>query len=356
MINMELKKIVKNLGLLLLLFAAGLSVNAQQTYVGSVTVGVDTANDGVCFETTYILADGDAVVANNTTGIFGPADGAAFDTPYDVYAFTYNMCALGFMAPTIPTTVSALDPSMDCGTLSVPFAVEILEPQPVVCTASGDDLRVGFSGWFTDNSQRYILTNANNGGGTVLQVNNTGVFASSGLASGDYFVCAINLPPADVAIVDGSVGSTLGALEDACSSLMNSTSYFTDCTQVSVVDAPAITLNLPAELCTQVGEFDLNGFASPAGGTWDVSNLFDPSTAGVGMYSFTYTFDDGTCVVSETATINVIDDCLLAGTGAGGGGIPTVSEWGLICLSISLLSMITIYVRRKNFSLVPEKA
>gem|GEM_PF-6710413 len=352
MINFN--KISKMVGVLML-FASALTINAQQCYVGSVTVGSDGEDEGVCFETAYILADaGGAVIASNVTGEFGAADGAMFNVPYDVIAFTYNMCALGFVAPTIPPTVAALDPTMNCGSLTAPFPVLLKESNPIACSSDpAGELRVGFGGWFTDNGQRYILSDVNNATGTVLQVNSTGVFPTAGLAEGDYYVCAVNFPPADAGIVDGSVGQTLGSLQDVCRSLSDATSFLTDCTQVSIVSDPMVTLSIPTELCTQVGSFDASQFASPPGGTFSgatTTGIFDPSAAGVGMFTFTYDYSDGNgCVGSATVTVNVGDDCIAA-------GIPTTSEWGLLCLAISLLSVITIYVRKRESDLTLVEA
>jgi len=332
-----------------MLFASALTINAQQCYVGSVTVGADGENEGVCFETTYIVSDASGnIIANNTAGEFGAADGLAFDMGYDLWAFTYNMCALGFVAPTIPATVAALDPTTNCGSVTTPYPVLLKEPNPIVCSADpAGELRVGFGGWYTDNGQRYILSDANNGSGTVLQVNNTGVFPAAGLAEGDYYVCAVNFPPADAGIVDGSVGQALSTLEDICRSLSGAASYLTDCTLVSIVSDPTVAISLPTEWCTEVGSFDLAAWATPAGGVWtDATGTaltsFDPSAAGVGSYTLDYTYTDGNnCTGTAAITVNVGDDCLAA-------GIPTASEWGLLCLAISLLSMITIYVRKRE--------
>jgi len=309
-----------------------------QCYVGSVTVGANGGDDGVCFETTYILVDTNgAVVASNNTGTFGAADGAAFNTLYDVYAFTYNMCALGFVAPTIPPMIAALDPTLNCGSLTAPFAVVLKDSNTIVCSAdTNGEIRVGFEGWYTGNSQRYILSNANNGAGTILQINNTGVFPAASLAEGDYYVCAVNFPPADAAIVDGSVGQTLSTLEDICRSLSGAASYLTDCTLVSVVSEPSVSIALPTEWCTDaVGA---------------VVTSFDPSTAGIGSFMLDYTYTDGNgCAGSASITLNVGDDCLAA-------GIPTASEWGLLCLALCLLSILAICIRQRSFELDLQEA
>ncbi len=328
-----------------------------QCYVGSITVGANGGDQGVCFETTYILVDaGGTVVASNVTGEFGLADGAAFNTSYSVVAFTYNLCALGFVVPTIPSTIAALDPSMNCGSLTTPFDVVLKDSNTVACSNDlNAEIRVGFAGWFTGNSQRYILSDANNGSGTILQVNNTGLFPATGLAEGDYYVCAVNFPPADAPIVDGSVGQTLSSIEDVCSSLNGPTSFLTDCTQVSVTSEPTITISLPTELCTQVGVFNLDVWATPPGGVWtDASGAtittFDPSAMGIGSFDLNYTYTDGNgCAGSASTTVNVGDDCLAA-------GIPTTSEWGLLCLALSLLSVITIFVRRREFEEIVAEA
>ncbi len=98
------------------------------------------------------------------------------------------------------------------------------------------------------------------------------------------------------------------SVQDAtgCSSIATDT--------IEVVPVPTIVFPNPANICLNSGPDTLKG-ASPAGGTYTgtavTGNVFDPTVAGVGPQTLTYSYTDPTgCAASKTATITVIDNKL----------------------------------------------
>lgn len=82
----------------------------------------------------------------------------------------------------------------------------------------------------------------------------------------------------------------------------------TDTIQMTVV-APAVAqAGVDDTICLNTGIVTLTGF-TPAGGTWSgpgvAGNTFDPSVAGVGTHTLTYTYGAGTCLTSDTKTVHV---------------------------------------------------
>ncbi len=80
---------------------------------------------------------------------------------------------------------------------------------------------------------------------------------------------------------------------------------------VEVFDLPLVTLNLPVNVaCVSENSLALTG-ASPAGGSYSgitvTGNNFDPSVAGVGTHTITYTYTDiNGCTSSDMGTIQVL--------------------------------------------------
>jgi hypothetical protein len=73
-----------------------------------------------------------------------------------------------------------------------------------------------------------------------------------------------------------------------------------------------VTLELhPDTVCIHTPTFELSG-GSPLGGKYSGPGVsdgdFDPSAAGVGMHTITYTYWDGYCSVSKTAPI-IVEVC-----------------------------------------------
>ena len=71
---------------------------------------------------------------------------------------------------------------------------------------------------------------------------------------------------------------------------------------------PTVTVSPFASVCSTDPYFTLTG-GSPAGGNYSgtgvSSNNFDPSVAGVGSFTITYTYFDGTCSNKDSASISV---------------------------------------------------
>lgn len=75
------------------------------------------------------------------------------------------------------------------------------------------------------------------------------------------------------------------------------------------LDVPSVTLNAFSSVCVNSPKFDLTG-GSPAGGTYSgpgiVSNQFDPTLAGLGNFTITYTFTDANgCSAQAQQSITV---------------------------------------------------
>lgn len=83
-----------------------------------------------------------------------------------------------------------------------------------------------------------------------------------------------------------------------------------DTAQIIVEEAPEILLNVPAEVCNNNGLVFLSAY--PEGGTWSgtgITNqqegIFNPSLIYSNSVDVVYTWSEGSCVVSDTATILV---------------------------------------------------
>lgn len=113
-------------------------------------------------------------------------------------------------------------------------------------------------------------------------------------------------------------------------------------TVLVTVEPPAtLTFQPTPEVCINAGVINLNNAfeQNPMGGTWSgvgVTGInFNPSTAGIGTHSLTYTYGNGTClvdsiveiivnleptIVSTNETICVGESVVLSVSGAGSGG------------------------------------
>jgi len=90
------------------------------------------------------------------------------------------------------------------------------------------------------------------------------------------------------------------------------TDPLTNCTNtntitINVIAVPTVGLGAFAPVCENDAVFTLTG-GTPAGGTYSGTGVthpnFDPSGAGVGTHTITYTFSNGTC--SNTATSDLV--------------------------------------------------
>jgi len=119
---------------------------------------------------------------------------------------------------------------------------------------------------------------------------------------------------------------------------------------------------IPADVCTAMPPFNLFDWVSPNddpsatftgfGAGYDpATGIFDPAVAGVGTWNYTYTYTDPAsgCQSSIDGTLNNGADCLAL-------GIHTASEWGLLCLALGMLSMMTIFVQRRERKLKTVQA
>ena len=88
-----------------------------------------------------------------------------------------------------------------------------------------------------------------------------------------------------------------------CSNTANAT--------ITVVNPTAIEAGPNASACLNAPPINLSVGATPAGGNWTstggglAGSIFTPSIAGPGMYTLTYTFGNGNCLVTDTRTITV---------------------------------------------------
>ncbi|MBF8965655.1 SBBP repeat-containing protein [Pontibacter sp. FD36] len=94
-------------------------------------------------------------------------------------------------------------------------------------------------------------------------------------------------------------------------SLVTNTGCESERTLVTATIDPALNVQAGSdvELCIGSGEVQLTGF-SPAGGTWSgagvsAAGVFNPSSAGAGTHTLTYTFDNGHCAGYSTTVVRV---------------------------------------------------
>lgn len=87
---------------------------------------------------------------------------------------------------------------------------------------------------------------------------------------------------------------------------------------IAVNAAPPLTFNPIPNVCVNTPPFVLNQ-AIPAGGTYSGTGvsggIFNPSTAGPGTHTITYTFNDGVCTNTANRTLTVSDIPLVSFTG-----------------------------------------
>lgn len=80
---------------------------------------------------------------------------------------------------------------------------------------------------------------------------------------------------------------------------------------VTVNTLPTVSMGTDEEMCDNAGIFNLAG--TPAGGTFSgpgvTGNEFNPLTAGVGVHTLTYTFEDANGCSNSSTAIYTVDDC-----------------------------------------------
>ena len=81
---------------------------------------------------------------------------------------------------------------------------------------------------------------------------------------------------------------------------------------VTITEAPVVTFPALANICIDASNLTLSN-ATPNGGTYSgtgvTNGVFNPSTAGLGVHTLTYTLQDGACTLVQNQTIEVIE-CL----------------------------------------------
>ncbi len=81
---------------------------------------------------------------------------------------------------------------------------------------------------------------------------------------------------------------------------------------VTVIEPDAVDAGDDSIVCVDALPFDLNTMAFPSGGSWDANgsaglsgSIFDPSQAGVGLHTITYSIGSGNCQVNDDIIITV---------------------------------------------------
>ncbi len=84
-----------------------------------------------------------------------------------------------------------------------------------------------------------------------------------------------------------------------------------DTISITVINPDNVNAGIDTAFCVSVTSFDLSIGVTPAGGVWSSSgpglsgNIFNPSAAGPGIYTLTYSVGAGNCLVQDTRTILV---------------------------------------------------
>ena len=86
-----------------------------------------------------------------------------------------------------------------------------------------------------------------------------------------------------------------------------------DTRRISVVEPDQVNAGSNRIVCVSSNSINLDLYVSDIGGTWDgqgiISNIFDPSLAGIGSHSLVYTYNDGSgCISSDNIIVQVRDD------------------------------------------------
>jgi len=132
-------------------------------------------------------------------------------------------------------------------------------------------------------------------------LNLTGVSPAGGVWSGSSFLVGsqfdTSAPPGGYTLTYTVTNATTG-----CSNA--------DTKLVTILPRPAVDAGIDLSVCRLGGNVTLSG-GSPAGGTWSgvavSGNTFNPLVAGLGTFTITYTYSDGTCTNTDTRLIAVLD-------------------------------------------------
>ncbi len=132
-------------------------------------------------------------------------------------------------------------------------------------------------------------------------LNLTGVSPSGGTWSGSSFLVGAqfdtNAPPGGYTLTYTFTNPTTG-----CSN--------SDTKLVTILPRPAVDAGLDLQVCRLGGNVTLSG-GSPAGGSWSGTSVsgstFNPLVAGLGTFTITYTYNDGTCTNTDTRLVAVLE-------------------------------------------------
>lgn len=194
----------------------------------------------------------------------------------------------------LKVTNSCGDTYSNAVTLTVTSAVSI-STQPISTTTCKTDTKT-FNVVAT-NATTYQWQVSTNGGGAWANLTNTAPYSGVSTAT-----LTITNTPLSI-----STYQYRCVVSNACGSPVNSNAG-----TLTVNDKPTATLGSFASVCKDDAPFALTG-GSPSGGTYSgtgvTNNTFNPSTAGVGNITISYTVTQSGCSGSATSTI-VVDGCL----------------------------------------------
>jgi PKD repeat protein len=263
----------------------GISYTAPGTYTVTVTATNEcgSSSDNKTF-TINPLPNANAgtdisICAGSSTTIGTPATGGNGYSWSSIPSGFGSFQANPTVAPVSTTTfiVSAITPF---GCTKTDTVVVTVNPAPIVTAGSPQTVCV--------NTAPFSLTGATPAGGT---------WSGTGVSAGGTFT-----------------PSTAGAGTFTLTYTYTGTGGCTNSATVNITVDPLPIVNAGngLVLCNQPGTVTLTGY-SPAGGTWSGTGVtsggvFDPSAAGVGNFTLTYTYANGNgCLNTDTIHISVIN-------------------------------------------------
>ena len=240
-------------------------------------------------DTANLTVDFTATGSYNAGNVFSAeiSDNAgAFTAPIVIGTLSSTTSGSQSISATVPGTLSA----------GTGYRVRVVASDPVTTgTDNGSDLSVYALPTVSQSSLLDVCVN----GGAVNLVSGSpsgGTYSGVGVSGGmfDPSVAGLGTHSIDYTITSGN----------GCSNTATET--------ITVLDAPTVTFAALNDVCTADAAFALSG-GSPAGGTYTgtgvTGGMFDPSVAGVGTHTISYSYTDGNgCDGSATQTITV-DNC-----------------------------------------------
>ena len=239
--------------------------------------------------TANLTVDFTATGSYNAGNVFSAeiSDNAgAFTAPIVIGTLSSTTSGAQAISATVPGTLSS----------GTGYRVRVVASDPVTTgTDNGSDLSVYA---LPSVSQSALLDVCVNGGAVNLVSGSPsgGTYSGTGVSGGmfDPLVAGLGTHSIDYTITSAN----------GCSNTATET--------ITVLSAPTVTFAALNDVCTADAAFALTG-GSPAGGTYSgtgiTGGVFDPSVAGVGTHTITYSYTDGNgCDGTATQTITV-DNC-----------------------------------------------